>query len=219
MLSPLLRPCILEMGGGPVSFLTSLGPSSRREAPSSSLGSRLGAHCACADRKSLRGRAPAPWHSNPIHSEKWKLPHLCLLYRALGLNLLLNSDGLWERISSSLVVGVPNSRTGLRVSIPRVAENMKRDNLCCRTSFWLLFQRALLREAVSGLPFLLKQWPRHSPFLFLCSVFLQSKLQTLLIVCLSVSLLEWKLLESGTIHPFPWLWSPRARALRDTQLE
>lgn len=157
MLAPLLRPCILEVGGGPVSFLTSLGPSSRKEAPSSSLGGRLGAHCACANRKSLRGRAPAPWRSNPLHSEKWKSPHLCLPSRALGLNLLLNSYGLWERISSSLVVGVPNGRTGIRVSIQRVAENMKRDNLCCRTSFWLLFQHALLREAVSGLPFLLKQ--------------------------------------------------------------
>lgn len=202
-----------------MSFLTSLGPSSRREAPSSSLGGRLGAHCACADSKSLRGRAPAPWHSNPIHSEKWKLPHLCLLSRARGLNLLLNSCGLWERISSSLVVGVPNSRTGIGVSIQRVAENMKHDNLCCRTSFWLLFQRTLLREAVSGLPFLLKQWPCHSLFLFLCSVFLQSKLKTLLIVCLSVSLLEWKLLEAGTVNPFHWLWSPHARALWDTQLE
>lgn len=30
VLSCLLRPCILEVGGGPVSFLTSLGPSSER---------------------------------------------------------------------------------------------------------------------------------------------------------------------------------------------
>lgn len=65
VLSSFLRPCSLEVAGGPVSFLTSLGPSSERP-PSPILGGRLGV--LCTDRQSLR--IPAPRHSNPIHLEK-----------------------------------------------------------------------------------------------------------------------------------------------------